>query len=309
MAPIATETTAAATRTEHNDDLEYTKQLEYVDENTRSAFPKHPKFPSKLEERAFLKFRLAQACRIFGHFQYDEGVAGHITVRDPIKPDCFWVNPFGAHFSTIHADDLMLVDHYGRVQKESAPGKLLNYAGFMIHSAVHRARPDVHAIAHAHTIHGKAFGAFGKKLEPYNQDVCAFYNDHGVYGQFKGIVTEEEEVQQIAQALGNNKALIMQNHGLLVATPTIEASVFYFGCLERSCKVQLMIEAAAAGNGQRPIPIAPDDAYETYKTMGDINGGWFTGLPEFQALEAREGVRYNFKTYKPERFERDLEGF
>lgn len=85
-----------------------------------------PTFEDKLEERKFLKHRLALAFRVFAHFGFSEGVAGHITVRDPVDPTSFWVNPFGLHFSLITDEDLIRVDHDGKVV-ESGNNSRLNY--------------------------------------------------------------------------------------------------------------------------------------------------------------------------------------
>jgi ribulose-5-phosphate 4-epimerase/fuculose-1-phosphate aldolase len=115
------------------------------------AFPSPPRFTDKYEERAYLKGRLALAFRIFGKLGYDEGVAGHITLRDPVDPTTFWVNPFGVAFSLIKSSDLILVDHAGKVI-DGGPCRLLNTAAYMIHAAVHAARPDVVCAAHSHDI-------------------------------------------------------------------------------------------------------------------------------------------------------------
>lgn len=80
-----------------------------------SIFPHPPKFTDKYEEREYLKGRLAAGFRIFGKYGFDEGVAGHITLRDPVEPDTFWVNPFGLAFSLIRKKDLIRVDHEGKV--------------------------------------------------------------------------------------------------------------------------------------------------------------------------------------------------
>jgi len=269
-------------------------QAAMLDAEQQRSFPVPPTFDSKLEERQYLKFRLAQAFRIFGQLGYNEGVAGHITVRDPIKPDCFWVNPFGLHFTLIQPSDLLLVDHQGKIMEESGPRRLLNTAAYMIHSSLHTARPDVLCAAHTHSIHGKAFSSLGMELDMLTQDTCAFYNDHVLYNQFKGVVLDAEEGKHIAVALGTKKAAILQNHGILVATNSIEATVFFFIALERACQVQLMADAAAAGSGRRTVKISPEDALNTYKTIGSVQAGWFQGLPEFQLLEAREGVVYKF---------------
>ncbi|KAJ2930810.1 hypothetical protein H1R20_g6290, partial [Candolleomyces eurysporus] len=286
-----------------------------IDAHNLSFAPKPPTFTSKAEEREWLKFRLAQSFRIFGHLGYNEGVAGHITVRDPIRPDCFWVNPFGLHFSLIQPSDLLLVDP----KDESGPRRLLNTAAYMIHSAIHAARPDVICAAHTHSMHGKAFSSLGVPLDMLNQDSCAFYDDIVVYSQFNGIVLDEEEGNHIAQALGSKKvrcscslehqslsirvgstgtynsdsqAAILQNHGLLVATNTIEATVFFYIALERACQAQLLADAAAGGRGGRPVRIPNEEALKTSKTNGNMTAGWFQGLPEFQFLEAREGVTF-----------------
>jgi len=267
-----------------------TVDIEEISKKSTIAFPKPPKFETKLEERAYVKHRLAQAFRIFGHLGYDEGVAGHITARDPVNRDTFWVNPFGKHFSHIKADDLLLVDHQGNILPESGPERLLNTAAFMIHSAVHAARPDVDCAAHSHSVHGRAFSTLGVELDMITQDSCAFYKDHAVYHDFRGVVLDEEEGKAIAAAIGHKKAVILQNHGILVATPTIESTVHYYIALEKSCQVQLLADAAAKGRGGTTQKITEADALKTYKTVGGISGGWFSGLPQFEALERREAL-------------------
>ncbi|KII94899.1 hypothetical protein PLICRDRAFT_97162 [Plicaturopsis crispa FD-325 SS-3] len=271
------------------------EDLNYVAEKTRSVFPQPPKFTSKTQEREWTKFRLAQAFRIFGKLGFNEGVAGHITVRDPIKRDCFWVNPFGVHFKLIQPEDLLLVDHRGNVLDESGPNRLINLAAFMIHSEIHAARPDVHCAAHTHSTYGRAFSTFGKPLDMLTQDDCHFYNDHAVYENYNGVVLEADEGKNIAAALGNKKAAILQNHGLLTVSPTIEATVFFFATLEQCCKVQLLAHTAAAGKQQRPNVIGREEAEFTSKTIGTLRGGWFSGLPEFALLEHEEKVSFDFK--------------
>ena len=105
-------------------------------------FPRPPTFENKYEEREYLKGKLAAAFRIFGKHGFDEGVAGHITVRDPVDPSTFWVNPFGVAFSLIKRSDLIQVDHQGSIIA-GGPVRLLNSAAFMIHGAIHHVRPDV----------------------------------------------------------------------------------------------------------------------------------------------------------------------
>lgn len=138
-------------------------------------FPGPPKFDNPYKEREYLKGRLAAAFRIFGKYGFDEGVAGHITLRDPVDPHTFWVNPFGVAFSQIKASDLIQVDHTGEVIA-GGPVRLLNSAAYMIHSAIHDARPDVNCAAHSHSVYGRSFCALGRELDIITQDSCAFYN-------------------------------------------------------------------------------------------------------------------------------------
>jgi ribulose-5-phosphate 4-epimerase/fuculose-1-phosphate aldolase len=140
-----------------------------------AKLPMPPKFATVAEERLHRRQRLAAGFRLFSKFGFDEGVAGHITARDPEFPDTFWVNPFGVHFSQIKVSNLIRCDHSGKVVEGDYP---LNTAAFVIHSRVHAARPDAVAAAHAHSTYGRAFSTLGRPLAPITQDVCAFYNDH-----------------------------------------------------------------------------------------------------------------------------------
>src|SRR6478672_4592130 len=155
------------------------------------------------EERLHRKQNLAAAFRLFSRFGFEEGVAGHITARDPELTDHFWVNPFGMSFKHIRVSDLILVDHAGKVVEGRYP---VNEAAFAIHSQVHQARPDVVAAAHSHSVHGRAISALGETLEPITQDVCAFYEDHALFDDYTGVVTDLEEGRRIATTLGSHKA-------------------------------------------------------------------------------------------------------
>lgn len=131
-----------------------------------------PRFTSLEDERAFRKLHAAVCLRWLGQNGYNnEGAGGHVTVRDPILTDHFWINPFCKSFSYMKPEDLCLVNEEGIV----VPGgnmHAINPAGFSIHVAVHQARPDVIAAVHCHSNPSKAFSALGCKLEPINQDAC-----------------------------------------------------------------------------------------------------------------------------------------
>lgn len=131
-----------------------------------------PTFSDPHDERAFRKMHMAACLRWLGANGYNnEGAGGHVTVRDPIKPHLFWINPFARSFAHLKPEDLCLVDEEGIVQPEGNM-HAINPAGFAIHAAVHKARPDVISAVHCHSIPTKAFSALGCKLEPINQDSC-----------------------------------------------------------------------------------------------------------------------------------------
>ncbi|WP_368504283.1 class II aldolase/adducin family protein [Alkalihalophilus sp. As8PL] len=230
-----------------------------------------PTFHSVEEERQYLKERLAAAFRLFSKFGFDEGVAGHITVRDPEKKDHFWVNAFGMHFSQIKASDLILCNHEGDVVHGNRP---VNRAAFAIHSQIHAARPDVVAAAHAHSVYGKTWSALGRKLDPITQDSCAFYEDHVLFDDYTGVVLDTEEGKRIAKVLGPHKAAILRNHGLLTVGRTVDEAAWWFITMERSCQAQLMAEAAG-----RPVLIEEECAKVTSSQVGSELAGWFSFQP------------------------------
>lgn len=239
-----------------------------------------PQFDTVEDERRHHKQRLAAAFRLFARFGFDEGVAGHITVRDPGRPDHFWVNPFGLHFAQISVGDLILVNHEGEVVEGSWP---VNRAAFVIHSAVHQARPEVMAAAHSHSLHGKAWSALGRLLDPITQDACAFYEDHGLFDDYTGVVLDVEEGKRIAHALGGAKAAILRNHGLLTVGHTVDAAAWWFIAMDRSCHAQLLAEAAGT-----VVPIDPDDARLTRTQVGSELAGWFSFQPMYHWIVAAE---------------------
>ncbi|KAG9240879.1 class II aldolase/adducin N-terminal [Calycina marina] len=255
------------------------------------TIPGLPSFNDKYEEREYQKGRLALAFRIFAKLGYDEGVAGHITLRDPVDTTSFWVNPFGVAWPLLKASDLILVNAEGKVV-DGGEVRLLNTAAYMIHHAVHTARPDINCVAHSHSIYGRALCSLGIPLSTITQDSCAFHDDLALYSAFRGIVLDAEEGLAIAQALGNKKAALLQNHGLLTCGATIESCVFWFTSLEKCCHVQLLADAAAGGLGRKTVEISQEDALYTRKTVGSEIAGWFSAKPAFDMMVQESGDGY-----------------
>jgi ribulose-5-phosphate 4-epimerase/fuculose-1-phosphate aldolase len=241
---------------------------------------KSEQFDDFEQERLARKKKLTAGFRLFGKFGFDEGAAGHITVRDPEYPDHFWVNPYAVSFKQIKLSELLLVNHQGDIVEGEG---ILNGAAFAIHSAIHAARPDVISAAHAHSIYGKTWSCLGRELDPLTQDACAFYNDHSVFDDYTGVVLDKEEAKRIGVALGQYKACIMQNHGLLTAGPSVEAAVWWFITMERSCQAQLLAEAAGT-----PKLIRPDIAKHTYDLVGSEEIAWYSFQPLYNVIVAEQ---------------------
>ena len=232
------------------------------------------------EERLHRKQRLAATFRLFARYGFDQGLAGHVTARDPEFPDRFWINPLAVHFSQIRVSDLQLVEHDGTILIGDRP---INQAGFTIHSALHKARPDVIAAAHTHSTYGKAFSALGTELLPITQDSCAFYDDHAVFDPFSGVVLDETEGDRLAETLGRRKAIILQNHGLLTVGGSVEAAAWWFITMDNAAHAQLLAQAAG------PLkPIAPDIARLTASQVGTEQGGVFSFQPLWDWITAAE---------------------
>lgn len=233
------------------------------------------------EERLHRKQRLAAGLRVLGRLRLAEGVAGHVTVRDPEYPDHFWVNPFGRNFKYLTVSDLICVDHEGRVVIGDRP---VNTAAFAIHSSIHATRPDVIAAAHCHSMYGRTFSSLGVPLRMLSQDATAFYDDVALHADGGGaVVLDPEDGLKMAQALGDKKALIHQNHGLVTVGETVDSAIWWFVLLERCCQSQLLAEAA--GN---PIDVPDELARAGREQQGNEFAGWFQFQPWLEELTREE---------------------
>ncbi|TGJ82838.1 hypothetical protein E0Z10_g5927 [Xylaria hypoxylon] len=179
-----------------------------------------------------------------------------------------------------------------------------NAAGYLIHSAVHKRRPDdVHAVCHAHSNAGRAWSVFARPLEMLNQDVCNFHNAHAVYARYGGIVFGAEEGEHIAEALGaTNKGVILMNHGLLTVGSTVDEAGFMFGLMDRACEMQLQVEAAAA-NGLTKRIISDEEAAYNFKWASERNALYREAQPdiefEFEMAGGEDMVARGFENLQP----------
>ncbi|KAL4864332.1 class II aldolase/adducin N-terminal [Aspergillus spectabilis] len=204
----------------------------------------HIPFPNTpLAHQKWQLEHMAGAFRIFAKLGFADGASGHISLRDPIHPKTFWINPYGIHFDLLTVSDMVQVDEEGR--RVGGADKPINTAGFIIHSVLHQRRPDVNAAVHLHSEYGRAWSTFGRGVDMLNQDSCMFHNDLAIYPSFGGVVFSTEEGHRISDALGpTKKNIILQNHGLLTTGGTVGEAAAFFIALERACHAQFLVESA-----------------------------------------------------------------
>ncbi|MFT7476407.1 MAG: ribulose-5-phosphate 4-epimerase/fuculose-1-phosphate aldolase [Verrucomicrobiales bacterium] len=241
--------------------------------------PLPPTFDDVSDEREYRKKMLIDALHVLGSLRLAEGAVGHITVRDPEFSDRFWVNPLGLSFKVVEVDDLLCVNHDGEILHGNRP---LNNAAFAIHGAIHAARPDVVSACHTHAMYSKSFSALGIPLEMITQDHCMFYDDIAMHSDDGGaVVTDALSGEKMADSLGDKKALVHQNHGIITVGESVDEAAWWFVALERACQSQLL--AMAAGE----MKIIPDEyAQLSYQETGYSFAGWF----QFQTIKQEHGL-------------------
>ena len=190
---------------------------------------------------------LACAYRLFDHFGWHELIYNHITVRVPGEKGHFLINPFGLLYREVTASNLVKIDIDGKVVLGDHP---VNRAGFVIHSAIHRARKDAHAVAHTHTTAGQAVSCQEQGLLPMSFSAVMFH-DRIAYHAFEGITLDLDEQERLLADLGDKDVMILRNHGLLTCGPTLADAFQEMYQLQRSCEVQI---AALAGGARVIIP-------------------------------------------------------
>lgn len=226
-----------------------------------------------------LRVQLAAAYRLVEFYGWSEMIYGHLTARVPGSDDHFLINPYGLNYDEITASNLVKIDLNGNVI--AGRRHTVNYAGFIIHSAVHMVRSsNNHVVMHTHTRAGMAVAALEEGLQAISMFSTAFHN-RLAYHEYEGAALRLDERERIVKSLGNAKALILKNHGLLVVGSTVPETFLRLYRLERACQVQ--IDAAAAGKlNIMPISLAAQsgadlDSFQSLHPQGE-------GGVEFEAL-------------------------
>jgi ribulose-5-phosphate 4-epimerase/fuculose-1-phosphate aldolase len=196
------------------------------------------------DEEWAVRVNLAAAYRLVSRYGWEDLVFTHISARVPGTEDQFLINPYGLFFDEITASSLVKIDQQGR-KLEDSPFKV-NEAGFIIHSAIHAARHDARCVLHTHTANGVAVSTQRAGLLPISQHSLFVLNNVG-YHDFEGPALDEDEKPRLVADLGDNRCLILRNHGLLTVGETVADAFVNMYYLEASCQIQVR---AQAGGGE-----------------------------------------------------------
>lgn len=188
---------------------------------------------------------LAALYRMVAHFRMTDLIDTHITLRIPGPEHHFLINQYGVIFDRMRASDLVRIDQHGNVVDEAFGERRVNAAGFVIHSAIHMARPDMHCVIHTHTAAGIAVSAQEQGLLPISQHALKFYGKLA-YHQYEGIALSLDERERLIADLGTHKAMILRNHGLLAGGASVAEAFHEIHFLERACQAQ--VQALAGGS-------------------------------------------------------------
>lgn len=201
-------------------------------------------------EEWMTRVNLAACYRLAAHYRMTDLIYTHISARVPGPQHHFLINAFGLTWDEISASALVKVTLDGEIVDDPT-GSGINRAGYVIHSAVHRARPDIQCVMHTHTASGIAVSAQEHGLLPISQHAMRFTSGLG-YHDYEGLALETEEQARLTRDLGSHKAMILRNHGLLVCGETIPEAFDLMYYLERACQTQ--VSALAGGAKVRIVP-------------------------------------------------------
>jgi ribulose-5-phosphate 4-epimerase/fuculose-1-phosphate aldolase len=191
-----------------------------------------------------MRVDIAACYRLVALFGMNDLVYNHISGRVPGEEGHFLINPYGYAYEEVTASCLVKIDFDGKLVLDPGTGYGINRAGFVIHSAIHRARPDVACVIHTHSPAGMAVSALKCGLLPLTQNAM-FFGRVG-YHDYEGPAVDLDEQKRLVRDLGDSAAMILRNHGLLTAGGTVCEAFVVMHWLEKACQAQLQAMACNA---------------------------------------------------------------
>ena len=215
-----------------------------------------PSLEGKVSEEEWkIRVDLAAAYRLVAYYGWDDLIFTHLSARIPGPDHHFLLNPYNLMFEEVTASSLVKVDLHG-IPVEPSPF-ITNPAGFTIHSAIHMARDDAHAVIHLHTPHGQAVAAHSEGLLPLTQTAMLIRGEVA-YHDYEGVAVDLDERERIIADLGDKGAMLLRNHGTLAVGETVGEAFLKIYFLERACHAQILALSAGEGNLNNPPQGSPE---------------------------------------------------
>jgi len=244
------------------------------------------------DEEWRIRCDLAALYRLVAHHRWTDFVYTHISARLPGPEHHFLINQYGVLFGEMRASDLVKIDLHGNVVEEGdASVRRVNAAGFTIHSAIHMARQDLMCVVHTHTQAGIAVSAMKEGLLPLSQHAMKFYG-RLAYHRYEGIALDLDERERLVHDLGQHKAMVLQNHGLLVGGTSIPEAFHMTYMLERACAAQVAALSCGREVVQPRAEVCARTAEQFRGQEDDTHYGWMWE----SALRMIEGGRPDFRS-------------
>jgi L-fuculose-phosphate aldolase len=233
---------------------------------------------------------LILAGRILAHQGQGDLTRGHVSLRLPGRDDRFLMKPNGIGLEEMTPGNVLTVDLDGRAEA----GQARQHGEVFLHAEIYRARPDVRCVVHTHPVHVTAFSATGRRLRPLCQGATVFTDALPVFDATMQLIRDAVTGAAVARALGPHRAVLLKNHGLVMACATMEEAVVFCVQIEEAARIQLLAEAAGATAPDFPpedvamlreSQLAPGMIRANYAYLGRLA----TGAPLPRHLAALEG--------------------
>jgi ribulose-5-phosphate 4-epimerase/fuculose-1-phosphate aldolase len=232
-----------------------------------------------------VRLELAALYRAFDWLGWSESIYNHITARVPGAERHYLINPYGLNYNEVTATNLVKINLAGEIMDGSKYP--VNVAGFVIHSAIHGARHDAHCVIHTHSTAGSAVASKKDGLR-FDNFYSALLYGQVAYHDFEGVTTDLSEQARLVQSIGDKPVLILRNHGLLVACPSVPQAYLTYWGLQRACEIQAATDAMRGEN----LPVAQRVLDEMPARSRAFNADPRPGGLPFDALLRRAGIRY-----------------
>ncbi|KRZ56999.1 Adducin-related protein 1 [Trichinella nativa] len=228
------------------------------------------------KQERILRNKLACLYRLIDLFQWNEGIYNHISVRLANETDAMLINPLGLFYHEITASSLVKINMTGRIVDPGTTGLGVNEAGYVLHSAIYQARPDIRCVIHLHTPACAAVAAMKCGLLPISQEAMIIGNVS--YHDYNGIVVEDSERSTISCDLGANKVMFLRNHGFVACGTTVAEAFHLVYNLVLACDIQVRAVRVGVDN----LIFASEDAQQKVADLTKAGGGGVNKQSESQ---------------------------